>query len=86
MQTQVSQCGNSVGIRIPKAVSKMLGIVANSKVEMTLKDNCLMITPLHDTLFKKMGTKINLSEMVKKVKAANLPRWAEDEPIGLEVW
>jgi antitoxin MazE len=44
MQLDIIKIGNSKGIRLPLAVLKQCGI--DSKVELEIKDNCIMIKPV----------------------------------------
>ena len=44
MQMDIVKIGNSKGIRLPLAVLKQCGI--DSKVELEIKDNCIIIKPV----------------------------------------
>lgn len=44
MQLDIIKIGNSKGIRLPLAVLKQCGI--DAKVELEIKDNCIIIKPL----------------------------------------
>jgi len=44
MEMDIVKIGNSKGIRIPHAVLKQCGI--DSKVEMVVEDNCIIIKPV----------------------------------------
>ena len=44
MQMDIIKIGNSKGIRLPLAVLKQCGI--DSKVELEIKDNCIIIKPV----------------------------------------
>jgi antitoxin MazE len=40
----IKQWGNSLGIRLPSAIAKEIGLVLNQKVRITVKDKALMIS------------------------------------------
>ena len=44
MEVQISQWGNSLGIRVPKNFAKTLGLKPRGKANMVLKNNALIIT------------------------------------------
>ena len=88
MEISITHWGNSLGLRIPKALAKSIGIETGSKVRLELKGGRLILSPLSDSSFAVMGKKIRLSSLVKKVHPKNLHSKSEieDIPIGQEVW
>jgi AbrB family looped-hinge helix DNA binding protein len=47
MQTQISQYGNSLAIRIPKPFANDLGLAKGSEVDLTIRDGKIIIEVLH---------------------------------------
>ncbi|MDD2433489.1 MAG: AbrB/MazE/SpoVT family DNA-binding domain-containing protein [Clostridia bacterium] len=47
MEADIIKIGNSQGIRLPVTILKQCGI--DSKVELEIKDNCIIIKPLKTT-------------------------------------
>lgn len=45
MQIQLSKWGNSLGIRIPKDVARKLGLSENSRVDLSIEGDRIMISP-----------------------------------------
>jgi len=45
MATKIQKWGNSLGVRIPKAIAELLGVSAGSAVELTVRDGVLLLTP-----------------------------------------
>jgi antitoxin MazE len=45
MQIQLSKWGNSLGIRIPKDVAMKLGLSENSRVDLSVEGDRIMISP-----------------------------------------
>ncbi|MSO98742.1 MAG: AbrB/MazE/SpoVT family DNA-binding domain-containing protein [Rhodospirillaceae bacterium] len=45
MQVQVSQWGNSLGIRIPKDIASRIGLTDGARVEVAIEGNRIVISP-----------------------------------------
>lgn len=73
--------GNSLALRIPKVVSRDLGIEKNSTIEMSVDDGLLVIAPVS-------GRKKRLQAMLKKITPENLPDRKEPfgRSVGREAW
>jgi antitoxin MazE len=74
ISTDVSKWGNSLGIRIPQAYAKQLGITADSKVNISVEDGKIVIS-----------RGVSFDDMMASLSAVNLPV-AEDlgSPVGRE--
>jgi len=78
MQTRVQRWGNSLALRIPKAVADDLGLSNNGQVELTVRKGKLVVAP---------ASRPQLTDLVARITAENLHA-AEDcgMPVGREVW
>ena len=78
--TQVAKWGNSLGLRIPKAVAESARLREGDPVELTVtKDRKLVVRPAR--------RRYNLYELVSRITAKN--RHTETEwgsPVGKELW
>lgn len=80
MTSKIQRWGNSLGLRILKSIAKELRLRPGSKVEMTVKDGRLVISPATRSRF-------TLEELVAGIKPGN--RHGEvpwSKPRGGEVW
>ncbi|MEN8149865.1 MAG: AbrB/MazE/SpoVT family DNA-binding domain-containing protein [Planctomycetota bacterium] len=77
---KVRKWGNSLGIRIPKAIAEMLSISDGSELELEVRDGVLLLTPRRDD-------RPDLADLVARIRPGN----RHDEidtgrPRGREVW
>jgi antitoxin MazE len=80
METHVQKWGNSLALRIPKPLADEVGLRENSPVELWLRDNTLVITPVVKPAF-------DLAQLLAQVTADNLHREVDTGPaIGGEAW
>ena len=89
MQLALSGWGNSLGLRIPKSIARMLGIEKGSKLALELEDGKLVLSPLGRSVsLKKLAKGFNLSALVSGVTSDNMPDESdfEDSPVGQEIW
>ena len=52
---QVKHWGNSLGVRLPSSVAKLLQIHVNQQVKLTLENDRIIITPIKETLDEKLA-------------------------------
>ncbi|MBD3370025.1 AbrB/MazE/SpoVT family DNA-binding domain-containing protein [Candidatus Fermentibacteria bacterium] len=64
MKTTVKKWGNSLALRIPKAISEDLNIEYNTEVEVMVKDGCLILRP--------RKANYSLEAMLAKITAENI--------------
>jgi antitoxin MazE len=79
MHAQVAKWGNSLAVRIPKAVARETGLTQGATVQMTTANGGLLIIPAE----RRYG----LKELVSGITRQN--RHAETDwggPVGQEVW
>jgi antitoxin MazE len=79
MHTQVSKWGNSLGVRIPKACAKELGLVEGTTVDVKVSGGKLVLAPARRDY--------NLEELVAGITPKN--RHTETDwgtPVGKEIW
>lgn len=79
----VRQSGGANIVSIPKAIVQTLGLEVGSKLDLSIKDNSIVLTPVGDTL--------SLEELLagspKKCFKVTVEdrEWIDAEPIGKEV-
>lgn len=86
MQMTLSNWGNSLGLRIPKAIAGMLGLKESSKVILQVEDGeRIVVSPVS---LQGLAQEIDLEAMVAKVTKKNSPTLSEDDdrPVGKEIW
>lgn len=78
MHSQVQKWGNSLGIRIPKALAKKLNLHSGSDVELEADNDHIVIS-------KKYS---ELDQMLERINNNNIHHEAfeNDNPKGKEVW
>ncbi|MBW1810670.1 MAG: AbrB/MazE/SpoVT family DNA-binding domain-containing protein [Deltaproteobacteria bacterium] len=80
METTVQKWGNSLGLRIPKAVAEEIQLKAGIAVRVSVRGDEIIIRPLRRAKFK-------LSSLLRKVSKKNLHgEVSTGEPIGQEAW
>ena len=80
MQARVQKWGNSLALRIPKHLADEVGLKENSAVELSLRDNELVIVQVVKTGF-------SLADLLAQVTDANLHRELGTGPaVGGEAW
>ena len=79
MRARIAKWGNSLGVRIPKAVAKEVGLDEGSDVEVTISGRNLVLAPTH--------RQYSLDELVGGITVNN--RHSETDwaaPAGNESW
>jgi antitoxin MazE len=80
MTTRFQKWGNSLGVRIPKALADEAGIQAGTAVDVRIEDGCLVLTPARRPVYK-------LKDLVARITAKNLHKETDfGPPTGKEVW
>lgn len=78
MKTQVQRWGNSLAVRIPKAVAFQMGVGENTTVELDLKDGVLTM---------RASGELTLDELLAGVTEDNLHGEIDTGPaVGAEAW
>lgn len=79
MRSRISKWGNSLAVRIPRALAEEAGLAEGSDVELTLRDGRIVIAPV--------GPEYQLHELVEGITAENRPTETDwGRPVGNEVW
>jgi len=79
MKTTVKKWGNSLALRIPKAISEDLDIEYNTEVDVQVKDGCLILRP--------RKAKYSLEALLAKVTPDNIHEEIDiGERQGREEW
>lgn len=79
MRSRISKWGNSLGVRIPKALGAELDFQDGSEVEISVQNGALIITPV--------SSNYHLEDLVQGITPEN--RHSETDwgnPSGSEVW
>jgi antitoxin MazE len=76
MRTTIQTWGNSLALRIPKAMSEDLGIKKDAAVDLAVQDGLLVVTP-------RSGRRARLKKMLALITPENMPE--EREPFGKRV-
>ena len=82
MHTQVSKWGNSLGVRIPGALAKELGLRDGSEVDLQQVSGSLVLRPI-----VKEGIQYSLAELLAQIRPETLhgeTDWGMSE--GAEEW
>lgn len=80
MQTKIQMWGNSLGLRLPKALAGEAGITCDSTVDVTLIDGKIIVTPL-------AGVSFALDQLLAGVTADNLHgEYVTGPAVGHEAW
>jgi antitoxin MazE len=80
LQTKIQRWGNSLGLRIPRALAADVGVKAGAEVEVSVRDGELVVKPARRARYR-------LEELVRKITAKNLHREVDTgNPVGREVW
>ena len=81
MLAKVQKWGNSLALRLPKALADEIGVQLESPVNITVRDHSILIEPLRKT------KGYDLSRMLDDVTPENLQsEVVTGEPIGREIW
>lgn len=79
MPATVQKWGNSLGVRIPKRVAEQLNVVNGSKLEFSIIDNKIVLTPIEK--------KITLEELMAQITPENQHGEVDwGKPEGNEIW
>ena len=65
MRAKVQKWGNSLGIRIPKAVAQEVALETDSEVDLSTQDGRIVISPIAQKT-------VSLRQLLSKVTEANL--------------
>ncbi len=80
MKTRIQRWGNSLAIRIPRIYSLETHLEANAKVDISLLDGRLIITPLHQPPW-------TLDELLAGITPDNIHSECDTGPaVGHEEW
>lgn len=79
MRSRISKWGNSLAMRLPRALAEEAGLSDGSDVEITLQDGRIVIAPI--------GPEYQLDELVEGITSENRPTETDwGRPAGDEVW
>ena len=80
METRIQKWGNSLGLRIPKALAEQAGVGVGSEVEVAFREGELIVRPLR-------APRCSLDDLLRRVTRGNLHREVETGgPAGREIW
>jgi antitoxin MazE len=79
MLTKVQKWGNSLAVRLPKALTDEIDIHSDSPVEIVVRDNAIILRPAKRTY--------NLDELLGGITPENLHGEHDfGDPVGKEEW
>ena len=79
MKTKIRKWGNSLALRIPKAIAEDSHLSIGSTVDLSVQSNALVV--------KSIDEKYTLGDLVLKINDKNIHDETDTgEPIGQEVW
>ncbi|MGC9450249.1 MAG: AbrB/MazE/SpoVT family DNA-binding domain-containing protein [Oceanipulchritudo sp.] len=79
MRTRVAKWGNSLGVRLPKALTKSLSLEDGTEVELREADGKLLLEPLH--------RQYRLEKLLEGIRPENLHgEIGAGKPTGKEAW
>lgn len=80
MEGRVQKWGNSLAVRIPKPFAAEIGLHEDAKVDVTVSEGTLVITPLPRRVYR-------LSELLAEVRPSNMHgEVPTGRPRGKEAW
>ncbi len=80
METRLRRWGHSLALRIPKALAVEAGLEDDARVEVSLENGKLVLTPLPEARW-------TLEELLAQVTDENLHAEVDTGPaVGAEVW
>lgn len=80
MRIKIQEWGNSLALRIPKAFASQSKIRENSFVNLTLKENKIVIEPVEEK-------KYSLKELLAGIKKSNIHNEVDfGKNVGNELW
>jgi len=80
MQLKIQKWGNSLALRIPKAIASDTNIGIGSFVNLSLKKGRIIIEPV-------AKPKYSLADMLQKINDKNIHREIKTgKPVGREIW
>ncbi len=80
MQTKIQRWGNSLGLRIPRALAEEAGVSAGSDVTLSIRDGELVARPARRVSYR-------LDDLLRKMNARNRHEEVDmGGPVGREVW
>ena len=80
MQTVIQKWGNSLAVRIPKSFAKQINISNGTEVDLSIKKNKLVISPV------QKDNEYDLDSFLAKVDDSNIHSEVDfGEPVGKEL-
>jgi antitoxin MazE len=80
MRVGIQKWGNSLAVRIPKAIAMESKISQGSQVELTLDKGCVVLRPIE-------AAKYSLEELLAGIRKDNLHEEVDTgEAVGREAW
>jgi antitoxin MazE len=80
MLTRIQKWGNSLGLRIPKALAEDAKVAEGTHVELNVENGRLIVSPQREA-------KLNLADLVSRITPENLHGETDTgSPVGREVW
>ena len=82
MITEIKKWGNSQGLRVSKELLAQLKVDVGDKVDVTVRDGALVITPA-----RRIRGGVSLRDLIKRVPKDHQPSEVDwGKPVGREEW
>lgn len=83
MEQTIQKWGNSLAVRIPKALARELELQNGSEVEISTEAGALVLRPRP----KRVRRKYDLEEMLSRITDENMQPYIDfGPPVGKEIW
>jgi antitoxin MazE len=88
MQTTIQKWGNSQGIRIPKAFLEALGMFENDTVEISRKDDNIVITKVEEHKYNNLSERLEAfyGKSIDEIFVESETEIDTGKPMGGEIW
>lgn len=81
MKTKAQKWGNSLAIRLPKALAEQAGVIENDTLDMEVTDAGMIVLKPH------RRPKYRLKELLKDMTKKNMHEEIDlGKPVGREIW
>jgi antitoxin MazE len=77
MRARVSRWGNSLAIRLPKAVAGELGVGEGQSVDLTVRDGAVVM--------RAARRRYRLADLLAQIRPGSVPEAIEYRPVGKEL-
>jgi antitoxin MazE len=78
--TRIQKWGNSLGLRIPRAIAREAGVEEGSEVDLSIRNGDLVVKPARRPRYR-------LQDLLRRITRGNVHREVDTgRPVGGETW